>query len=145
MYTKEELAEFAGDLKYNFREWAFGKIDELFPKSTKTKVLLKNGLNNWMAREDVKINKFIDMSTLFIADENGNIDTDSAVDIIVEMFKETPVQESVIWGMPVSYGKGEIVLSVPHNFMFDMVFGRLGQIRLTTDDLLELKDLFKTA
>lgn len=145
MYTKEELAEFAGDLKYNFREWTYGKIDELFPKSTKTKVLLKNGLNNWMAREDVKINKFIDMSTLFIADENGNIDTDSAVDMIVEMFKETPVQESVIWGMPVSYGKGEIVLSVPHNFMFDMVFGRLGQIRLTTDDLLELKDLFKTA
>lgn len=145
MYPKEEIAKFKGDLKTNLQDWCEGKIDALFPNNPKVKTLLKNGLNNWMAREDAKINKYVDMALLFVTDENGAVNVDTSLDLLIELFKETPVQTAEVFGMPVSYGKGEIVLTIPHNIVLDMIFGNLGQIRLTSDDLLELKELFDAA
>ena len=91
MYLKEETAKLIGDLKNAVRKWAYGKIDELAadrPKLKAASVYLKRGINNYMEREDKRINSMVDGITLFVADKDGNIDTDMLIDDSVAMFKE---------------------------------------------------------
>ena len=137
-----DINEFKGDLKTTLQEWAEYKIDELFPARPQTKVMLKRGLNNYLSKADDKLNNMIDKSLLFIADENGTIDTDTAIDMFVDLFKEMDIQEYRIGMIPITVGKGEIVAEIPHNPLLDMVVGNLGKVKITSADLLELKELF---
>lgn len=104
-------------------------------------VYMKRGLDNWLEMEDERINKMVDRSLLFIADKNGGIDTDMLIDDAVEMFKGMEKQQMELGMFLLEYGKGEVSVAIPHNFMLDMIFGDLGKIRLTADDLLEMKEL----
>lgn len=40
-------------------------------------------------------------------------------------------------------GKGEIKINIPHNPILDIFMGDLGQIKITCEDILEIKELFK--
>lgn len=144
MYLKEETAKLTDNLKVAVKEWANGKIDELAagrPKLKAASVYLKRGLDNWMEREDKRINSMVDGITLFVADKDGNIDTDTLIDDAVAMFKEMDVNFSEIGMFSIEYGKGAVKINIPHNIFFDMIFGDLGQIRITADDLLEIKQM----
>ena len=136
-----DINKFKGDFKTAIQNWIEYRIDELFPAKPQTKVLLKRGLNNYISKADGKLNNIIDNSLLFIADENGSIDTDIAIDLFVDMFKEMDVQEYNIGMIPITVGKGEIVAELPHNPLLDMVVGNLGKVKITSADLLELKEL----
>ncbi len=136
-----DINKFKGDFKTAIQNWIEYRIDELFPAKPQTKVLLKRGLNNYISKADGKLNNIIDNSLLFIADENGAIDTDVAIDLFVDMFKEMDVQEYNIGMIPITVGKGEIVAELPHNPLLDMVVGNLGKVKITSADLLELKEL----
>lgn len=136
-----DINKFKGDLKTALQEWTETRIDELFPTRPQTKVLLKRGLNNYLSKSDNKLNSLIDNSLLFIADENGTIDTDTAIDMFVEMFKEMDVQEYRLGMIPITIGKGEIVAELPHHPLLDMIVGNLGKVKITSEDLLELKEL----
>lgn len=137
-----DIDKFKGDFKTAIQEWVEYRIDELFPNKPQTKVLLKRGLNNYLSRADGKLNGMIDNSLLFITDENGTIDTDVAIDMFVDMFKEMDIQEYKIGMIPITVGKGEIVAELPHNPLLDMVVGNLGKVKITSADFLELKELF---
>lgn len=137
-----DINKFKGDFKTAIQEWVEYRIDELFPNKPQTKVLLKRGLNNYLSRADGKLNGMIDNSLLFITDENGTIDTDVAIDMFVDMFKEMDIQEYKIGMIPITVGKGEIVAELPHNPLLDMVVGNLGKVKITSADFLELKELF---
>jgi hypothetical protein len=137
-----DINKFKGDLKTAVQEWGENRIDELFPNSPSKKVFLKRGFTNWLSKKDGNLNKMIDNSLLFITDENGVVDTDSAIDMILGMFKEMDVQEYNFGMIPITVGKGEIVAELPHNPLLDMVAGNLGKVRVTSEDLLELKELF---
>lgn len=139
-----DINKFKGDLKAAIQEWVEYRIDELFPNKPQTKVLLKRGLNNYLSKADGKLNGMIDNSLLFITDENGTIDTDVAIDMFVDMFKEMDIQEYKIGMIPITVGKGEIVAELPHNPLLDMVVGNLGKVKITSADFLELKELFTT-
>lgn len=139
-----DINKFKGDFKTAIQEWVEYRIDELFPNKPQTKVLLKRGLNNYLSRADGKLNGMIDNSLLFITDENGTIDTDVAIDMFVDMFKEMDIQEYKIGMIPITVGKGEIVAELPHNPLLDMVVGNLGKVKITSADFLELKELFIT-
>ncbi len=139
-----DINKFKGDLKAAIQEWVEYRIDELFPTKPQTKVLLKRGLNNYLSKADGKLNSMIDNSLLFITDENGTIDTDVAIDMFVDMFKEMDIQEYKIGMIPITVGKGEIVAELPHNPLLDMVVGNLGKVKITSADFLELKELFTT-
>ncbi len=144
MYLKEETAKLTDNLKVAVKEWANGKIDELAagrPKLKAASVYLKRGLDNWMEREDKRINSMVDGIALFVADKDGNIDTDTLIDDAVAMFKEMDVNFSEIGMFGIEYGKGVITVNIPHNLLLDMIFGDLGQIRITADDLLEIKQM----
>lgn len=139
-----DINKFKGDLKAAIQEWVEYRIDELFPTKPQTKVLLKRGLNNYLSKADGKLNSMIDNSLLFITDENGTIDTDVAIDMFVDMFKEMDIQEYKIGMIPITVGKGEIMAELPHNPLLDMVVGNLGKVKITSADFLELKELFTT-
>lgn len=146
MYLKEETARLTGDLKAAVRKWAYGKIDELAadrPKLKAASVYLKRGLNNYMEREDRRINSMVDGLALFVADKDGKIDTDMLIDDAVAMFREMDVARAEIGSFGIEYGKGAVTINIPHNVFLDMIFGDLGQIRITAEDLLEIKQLME--
>lgn len=145
MYNiKENIAELTGNIKVAMRNWANGKIDELAadrPKLKAASVYLKRGLNNYMEREDKRINSIVDGISLFVADKEGNIDTDMLIDDAVSMFREMDINFAEIGIFGIEYGKGAVKINIPHNFFLDMIFGELGQIKITADDLLEIKQM----
>ena len=148
MYPKEEIGKFKCDLKTNLQQWMESKIDALCadrPRLKSASVYLKRGLNNWLDREDMRINKMVDNSLLFITDENGNIDVDVVMEDLIRMFREMDTRETMIGVFPVEYGKGEVRITIPHNPMLDLVFGDLGSVRITADDIMEIKGLFSQA
>ena len=136
-----DINKFKGDFKTAIQNWIEYRIDELFPAKPQTKVLLKRGLNNYISKADGKLNNIIDNSLLFITGEDGTIDTDVAIDMFVDMFKEMDIQEYNIGMIPITVGKGEIVAELPHNPLLDIVVGNLGKVKITSADLLELKEL----
>lgn len=147
MYLKEETAKLTGNIKVAIKDWANGKIDELSadrPKLKAASVYLKRGLSNYIEREDRRINSMVDGLSLFIADKDGNIDTDTLIDDAVEMFKTMDVNIADIGMFKIEYGKGAVTVNIPHNVFFDMIFGDLGQVRITADDLLEIKEMIST-
>ena len=147
MYKNSELCELKSDLLANMEEWANYKIDSLVESRPNLKVAstyLKRGVRNWVARENKRIDSMIDNVALFISDEQGNINTDVIIDDFLEMFKAMDVQEVNMGVFDVEYGKGEIKINIPHNPILDMLMGDLGQIKITCDDIMEIKDLFKS-
>lgn len=147
MYTKDEMGKLKIDLLDNIQEWANYKIDALVTSRPKLKLAstyLKRGVRNWVAKETGRINNTIDNILLFVADENGNVNTDVLINDLVEMFKAMDVQNVKMGIFDIEYGKGEVKINIPHNPILDMLMGDLGQVKITTEDILEIKELFKS-
>lgn len=140
----EDISKFKGQLKSALQQWGNNKIDEVFPNKPQIKAFAKNGLNNIMARCDEKLNRWIDTFMVFVASENGTIDTDQVVDMAAEMFKELEPHVYQLEFMDIEIGRGEVAFHLPQNMLFDLLLGRSGTIKLTTDDLLELKEMFNS-
>lgn len=144
LYPKERINEFKGNLKLSLQEWGNSKIEALcneHPRMKATSVYLKRGLNNWIESKDEQINKLVDNTLLFVADKNGEVNTDILIDDAIEMFRGMDKQQTKLGMFLLEYGKGEVSLTIPHNLMLDMIFGDLGKIRITAEDLLEIKEL----
>lgn len=139
----EDKSKFIGEVKTAVQEWAEGKVDALFPNKPQARALLKRGLNNWLTREDERVNRMLDTALLFVADERGTIDSDAVVDMVADLLTEMEVQRYQMGIVEVMAGKGEVVVSLPQNVYLDMIVGRLGTVRLTVDDLMELKGLMR--
>lgn len=147
MYTKDEMGKLKIDLLDNIQEWANYKIDALVTSRPKLKLAstyLKRGVRNWVAKETGRINNTIDNILLFVADENGNVNTDILINDLVEMFKAMDVQNIKMGVFDIEYGKGEVKINIPHNPILDMLMGDLGQVKIATEDILEIKELFKS-
>lgn len=138
----EDINSFKGQLKAVLKQWGNSKIDEVFPNKPQIKAFAKNGLNNIIARMDTKINKYIDGLVLFAGDEKGVIDTDSMIDMVAAMFNEMELNKYQFDFMDMEIGKGKVVFNLPQNFMFDLLLGKSGNITMTVDDILEMKELF---
>lgn len=140
----DDINKFKGQLKSTLQQWGNSKIDEIFPNKPQMKAFAKNGLNNIMARMDTKLNKYIDGLVLFVGNENGVIDTDAMVDMAAEMFKEMEPNRYQFEFMDIEVGRGKVVFNLPQSFMFDLLLGKSGNITMTVDDILEMKELFNS-
>lgn len=138
----DDVNQFKGAIKNALQDWGNAKIDELIPKRAMPKVFLKNGLNNLLAKYDDSLNKWIGNFFLFVADENGVVDSDTMFDTLAGMFKEMPKNEYRLGPFNMVAGNGEVIISFPHNFLTDMLVGDMGSLRLTTDDVLDFKEMF---
>lgn len=147
MYLKGETEKLVTDLTQSVRTWAESKIDELCatrPRLKAASVYLKRGLNNWLDREESKVSEMVDTLALFAADKDGNIDADALIEDAVNIFREMDMNYTEMGAFAVEYGKGAVTIHIPHNLFLDMIFGDLGQVKITADDLLELKALMAT-
>ena len=145
IYAKENIDNFKTDTICNLEKWAdkkIGAIVSTHPNMRVASTYVKRGLHNWLARETCKVDRMLADTMLFIADADGNIDTDAVIGDLVEMFKEMEVQQANIGSFRIDYGKGTIAITIPRSPWLDLFFGELGQIRIGIDDILELKELF---
>ena len=146
MYLKEDINLMKGDIKTALAKWSESKIDALtmaHPKLKPMSVYLRRGVCNYLDRIDDQVDSAVDMLLLFVADKDGNIDTDMLINDAVEIFKLSDIHQTNIGIFDVTYGAGEILLSMPHNPILDIFFGELGQIKLTASDLLEMKNFLR--
>lgn len=144
MNIKKETATLVGNVKSAIKKWLYTKIDALAeerPRIKATSVYLKRGIENWMTREEKRINSAVDGISLFVADKDGNIDTDTLIDDIVSMFNEMEVSSAQVGMFDIEYGKGSVTINIPNNIMLNILFGDLGQVKITTEDLLEIKGM----
>lgn len=146
MYTIEKIDVLKSDIKTAVQTWGEHKIDQLcssHPRLSTASIYIKRGLKNYLSKSDKQISSYVDAAMLFIADENGNIDTDMLINDAVSIFRQMDVYETQMAGFNIKIGKGELNLEIPSNPMLDFLFGDLGKIRLNADDLLEIKQLLK--
>lgn len=155
VYCHEEREDAAMKIKAeNLKEsltgavtaWADGKLVELSAEHPKIKVMktyLMNGLHNYISRHDDEITKWTEGMSLFLPAQDGCIDSDMLVDDAIRLLMQTEKTDIRVAGVDVSVGGGEITASLPDTLLGTYLFGRLGRIRITADDLIELKALVK--
>lgn len=147
MYLLAESTKLATDIKLSVQTWAENKIDELCetrPRLKAASMYFKRGLTNWLNREEKQINNMVDTLALFIADSNGEINAELLIDDALNMFREMDVNYAKISNFAIEYGKGEISISIPRNVFLDMIFGDLGKITITADDLSDITELISS-
>ena len=137
----DDVNRFKGEIKTAFQSWAESKIEVLFANKAAARTFMKNGLNNMMNRFDGKINSYIDYLFMFVADENGVVDSDTMIDTMASLFKEMQPRKYPLGMVDVSVGNGELVVDLPHNFFLEMLVGDLGKVKFTTEDINEFKNL----
>lgn len=124
--------------------WTESRIDALatnHPNLSVASVYLKRGARNWLERESDRIGAMIDDASLFICDKNGDIDADMLFSDLLSAFKnmdEVPFGKGFIQG---TAGKGVIRFVIPNSPITGLLFGDTGAIRITEEDLKELKDI----
>lgn len=147
MEAKDKLISLKNKMVDSLEVWADNRIDDFVSQNPNLKVAsvyMKRGAKNYLARERDKIENVIDNASLFICDEDGNIDADMLFKDMMTMFKdmdETPFGKGFLQG---TIGKGMIRFKLPDNPVFNLMFGNTGAIKITEADFIELKDLFNT-
>lgn len=131
-----------GKVKTALYDWGSKKVDELFPNKAHTRHFLKNGFRNLLAKEDARLNGWIDNLYLFVADERGEIDSDVMIDSFAGIFDEMKRKRYDLGLVEAVVGGGEVVIELPSNVLMDLFCGDAGKITFTKEDLLELKDFF---
>lgn len=135
----DDINRFKGEIKSAVQSWGNSKINELFSNPV-AKTFAKNGLNNALNRYDEKMNNGIDFLWMFLANEEGVVDSDVMVDNINAMLKEMELKQYNLGGFVLSVGKGEVAVEMPNNIFMDMLVG-CGKVRFTSSDINELKNL----
>lgn len=123
--------------------WVDSQIDLLLSNKAAGRAILKNAANNILARYDEKINNGIDTAFLLFADEKGNIDSDSIVDSLCSMLEEMSTSDYVLGPFSARIGKGEICIDFPRSFFSELIAGDIGGVKITTDDIKQIKNFLK--
>lgn len=135
-----DVSMFQEKVKDSLKAWANNKIDILFPNKPQVRAIVKNGISNIMCRVNDNINSYIDNLVLFLGDKDGNVDTDSMVDMAVNIFNEMEESSLDLGMVSIRTNRGELFIDLPNNIFLNMLVGNLGSVRLTSEDFKELKN-----
>ena len=136
-----DISAFKGKAKDAILAWAGEQIDQLLPNKVAARSMLKNAAANIVERFNHKIDQGIDAAFLMLGDAQGNIDSDSLVDLVCDMLKEMPPTDYALGPIGAVVGKGEICLQFPGGLISDLIIGGLGGARITTADIQKIKTL----
>lgn len=136
-----DINAFKGKAKDAMLAWAGEQIDQLLPNKVAARTMLKNAAANLVERFDHKINQGVDAAFLMLGDAQGNIDSDSLVDLVCDMLKEMPPTDYDLGPIGATVGKGEICLHFPGGLISDLIIGGLGGARITAADIQKIKTL----
>lgn len=137
IYNIDNIDAFKTDMLGGLHRWLDSMVNELCDGNRMPMALapyLKRGINNAMRRYDAKLQSYIDTAAMFIADENGNIDSRNFITDMVQMFRSMPQRGTQIGGMRITYGEGTIEAQLPDNWLTRML-GDVGTIRITAEDI----------
>ena len=135
-----DVNAFKGQFKDAALSWAGSLVDQMLPNKVAARTLVKNAIGNMMARLDGKINQMVDTAFIMFGDANGEVDTDSTIDLLCDMLKEMPQKEYSFGFIGAKVGRGDILIEFPHNIFSDLLVGDLGGVKFSTDDIKELKN-----
>ena len=138
-----DINRLKGDIKDAALSWVDSQIDALLPNKATGRAILKNAAKNVLARYDAKVNDGIDTAFLLFADSKGNIDSDTIVDSLCSMLEEMNMSDYALGPFDTRIGKGEICIDFPRSFFSELIAGDIGGIKITTEDIKEIKNFLK--
>lgn len=124
--------------------WLKGRVDEMVndnPALSLPSVYIKRGCHNILNKYEGKISQSIDNAALFLADENGDINTNTLFADAMEIFKGLEDNTFDIGLVQGVVGKGRISITLPDNIFTNIIFGNKKTITFNENDFLELKSL----
>ena len=124
--------------------WADARISDMVkgnPALAIPSVYMKRASHNIIEKNKDSWGKSIDNATLFIADENGNIDADTIFSDLMQMLENIRNYEFDLGFIKGRIDGGAIAIDLPDNIVTTILFGRKKSISFTKTDFEELKNL----
>lgn len=115
--------------------------DMLNPMLAIPSVYMKRAAHNIISKNKDKWDKSIDNATLFLADENGNIDTNTIFEDMMQMLKSVEDYKFDVGFIHGHIDKGVVSIDLPDGIATAILFGSKRSINFTEEDFVELKDL----
>lgn len=124
--------------------WAYARISDMVkenPALAIPSVYMKRASHNIISKHKDSLGKSIDNATIFIADEDGNIDADTIFSDLMQMLENISNYE-----FDFGFIKGRIdgctlSIDLPDNIITTILFGSKKSISFTKTDFDELKSL----
>lgn len=124
--------------------WADARISDMVkenPALAIPSVYMKRASHNIIAKHKDSWGKSIDNATLFIADEDGNIDADTIFSDLMQMLENISNYEFDLDFIKGRIDGGVLSIDLPDNIITTILFGSKKSISFTKDDFEELKSL----
>ena len=124
--------------------WADARISDMVkenPALAIPSVYMKRASHNIIAKHKESWGKSIDNATLFIADEDGNIDADTIFSDLMQMLENISNYEFDLGFIKGRIDGGVLSIDLPDNIITTILFGSKKSISFTKDDFEELKSL----
>lgn len=124
--------------------WADARISDMVketPALAIPSVYMKRASHNIIAKHKDSWGKSIDNATLFIADENGNIDADTIFSDLMQMLENISNYEFDLGFIKGRIDGGVLSIDLPDNIITTILFGSKKSISFTKTDFEELKSL----
>ena len=124
--------------------WADARINDMVketPVLAIPSVYMKRASHNIIAKHKDSWGKSIDNATLFIADENGNIDADTIFTDLMQMLESISNYEFDLGFVKGRIDGGTLSIDLPDNIITTILFGNKKSISFTKNDFEELKSL----
>ena len=124
--------------------WADARISDMVkenPTLAIPSVYMKRASHNIIANNKDSLCKSIDNATLFIADENGNIDADTIFTDLMQMLESISNYEFDLGFIKGRIDGGTLSIDLPDNIITNILFGSKKSISFTKTDFDELKSL----
>ena len=124
--------------------WADARISDMVKENHALaipSVYMKRASHNIIAKNKDSLGKSIDNATLFIADENGNIDADTIFTDLMQMLESISNYEFDLGFIKGRIDGGTLSIDLPDNIITNILFGSKKSISFTKTDFDELKSL----
>lgn len=124
--------------------WADARISDMVkdnPALAIPSVYMKRASHNIIAKHKDSWSKSIDNATLFIADEDGNIDADTIFSDLMQMLESISNYEFDLGFVKGRIDGGTLAIDLPDNIITNILFGSKKSISFTKTDFDELKSL----
>ena len=124
--------------------WADARIDEMVkgnPMLAIPSVYMKRAAHNVIAKKKDSWGKQLDNATIFLADENGEINADSIFGDLMEMLKSIEDYHFDLGIVHGHIGDGTIAIDLPDNIVTTILLGSKRSLTFNAEDFEELKNL----
>jgi hypothetical protein len=124
--------------------WADARISDMVkenPALAIPSVYMKRASHNIIAKHKDSWGKSIDNATLFIADEDGNIDANTIFEDMMQMMENISNYEFDFGFFKGRIDCGTLSIDLPDNIITTILFGSKKSISFTKADFEELKSL----